>query len=336
MQPLSTNPMAIFQSQTNILPPASQRRLDSIAYLIQGNTACGAMAFDGAHLILATNDPYVKQGDDPKEVQTIHDQLIDKVKQFLQDIAETSHNAQADHSVSQKALKLAHNRSAENLEYFVKSNVSLYTTNKIYRKHFQKALSKVCLAIRHSYFKDIKAYHDILPWDLVEAIRCGSILLFIGHDPKLHGVHAELKVLQFLHSNKKSLHSIYIGISKKTCLNCENTIAAYNECSKLKVISNPEAQEESEENVLFIREEGHKNPFRAVPPPFFTTDLKLQIAFLEKNHVRPTYSTSKNAKFIQQFFSKSPSGHVSGGEQLLTDSDSPTCTSEKPRGLQAR
>lgn len=78
--------------QKEILPPATDRRFDSFAWLMQQDGSdCGAACFDGQHLILTNNHEY-----------HAHPQLIELIKNYVSTLAEEGYQLDQKFSLAEK------------------------------------------------------------------------------------------------------------------------------------------------------------------------------------------------------------------------------------------
>lgn len=291
---------------TLFLPPPQQRRFDSIAWLIQGNDTCGAAAFDGKQLLLATN-------------QTEASPLVNAVIHYLQEVAQTSAKSPKDES-SYKALKAQHVIAMEAVVRCAKAGESwgkgnLYMQNRQYRECFHRALKKITCSIRHSYFKEylkelLSKHDDTLPSDVLDALQAGRITFISGNQ----GLHAELKIVEQLKDNPQK---IYLGISKRCCLECERAIQAFNFVYHGKI----------GENVFLARDKGHLSHFPAQVPFFLQNDLRVQKEFLELYKKVATDDVAVNLYEIEGIFrAQMKSSYMA---QTHQNSDSPAQTPDE-------
>ena len=264
-------------------PPASQRRFDSLAILIQGNEVCSACCFDGSRVIFANN-------------LGLRTSFFNLVLNYLQAVTQICRidSDYANFSKSVGDLKTK-------LRGFAKKQVRLIQTNKIYANRFRIALNKVT---RSLYL----AYHDpnnptAFSVEMAEAIRLGQIV-FLKKDLK-HSQkslpHAELQIVDYLYVHQTNLLveglEVYVGVAKKCCGNCEDAILTLNEFMESRVIA--------------VRGDGHGFNFGAGIPVFLKSNKDLEVMFLAR----------RGRETLEQAF-VNDSGIISGEDQLLTPSSS--------------
>src|SRR5262249_21694996 len=124
---------------------AKNRRLDSIAWLIQGNDVCGASFFYGKYLFIATNKSQASL-------------LTQKVLDYLKEVADWSSRLASTSDQSIEACEKACEKSRKNLLEYVFRNIDFFKNNKgsdeEYRKAFFRALLKTTRSIIYSYTKN--------------------------------------------------------------------------------------------------------------------------------------------------------------------------------------
>jgi hypothetical protein len=259
-------------------PPADKRRFDSLAVLFQGDAVCGASCFDGEQLLLANN-------------HGIETELVKKVIVYLQTIAIMCHGGEHQYSVIKGQLMSYAHRT-----------IGLIQKNTTYETRFQAALDKVTHSLRCAYHnpQDPGAF----TLEMAEAIRNGKIF-FIKKGRKSNSkrsLHAEMQIIDHLYNDpRKILNSgepIYLGVSKKCCINCETAIRSVNNVKK--------------SNIVDIRGEGHGFCFSADIPPFLRGDVKIKSEFLRLRGIVK----------IEEVFSIGDKGRILGGDQLHTPSSS--------------
>lgn len=258
------------------LPPRKDRRLDSLACLLQGDNVCGAACFDGKSLLAATN-----HANDFHHMQQVFN--------FLQDIAESSFQSankshklkSSEKSTHYKDLQLLHDKMKTNFLKYAHKNVTLLTNHE-YKANFTTALTKIIRSIRHTYFEgNIKLQENTsMPTEIVEAVRLNKID-YLSATELNHSIfyntinpHAELKITQKLYDDNRlnQNQSVYIGISKRCCRNCEKTIAATNYVK---------GQNSGIVEQILVRDEGSSYPFPADYPLFLLKDKAIQAKFLQ-------------------------------------------------------
>ncbi len=242
----------------NNLPPVSSRRLDSLAWLLQGLDKCGAVAFDGDYILLATNNN--NQSD-----------VVIGFQNYLLNLCNTlgglenlvSYYDKITIAINEEILKFqAVLKSAEvskinkdqekkNKHKLVKN---LYMRDEDFKKAVNNSLNKVALSIcatiliKHPALNTFKEemMAKIIDTKIIEEIK-NNKFKFIGDKGN---IHAEMKIVQYLIDAGKITNAnkevYYIGISKKCCLHCECAITAIND-----VIGNSRS-------LINVRSEGHK------------------------------------------------------------------------------
>ncbi len=264
-------------------PPASQRRFDSLAILIQGNEVCSACCFDGSRIIFANN-------------LGLRTSFFNLVLNYLQAVTQVA-RIQSDYA---RFLQSVGDLKTK-LRGFANKQVRLIQTSKIYANRFKIALNKVT---RSLYL----AYHDSrnpagFSVEMAEAIRLGQIVFLKKDHRNLQKnlPHAELQIVDYVYLHQKNLLlqglEIYVGVAKKCCGNCEDAILTLNELMGCRVIA--------------VRGDGHGFNFGAGIPEFLKSNNELEKIFLAR----------RGRETLEQAF-VNDSGIISGEDQLLTPSSS--------------
>jgi hypothetical protein len=226
------------------------RRMDSIAWLVQGDAKCGAACFDGQKLLLATN----------KQIS-----LATPVKELLINIASTAIDLRQ--AKTKEEINKVQRKIDGSIDNFTKAYTTIYTKfeKKInrrkkeedegykysilnpkdggeYLKRFNRAIEKVIDSIIAAAVNP--ASDRAIPSKLFEAIRNKSITIIEGQetkDSKGNDIHAEMQVLQRLMTEPLQANAkpYYIGVSKLCCIKCEAVIDAVNEVLGDKVKTRP-------------------------------------------------------------------------------------------------
>jgi hypothetical protein len=211
--------------------PLQERRLDSIAWLIQGNDICGSAYFDGDKLLLATN----KQE---------HSPIVTEVIEHLYYVARKSEELKlqldrdpptVDYNIFKKKIDNSVNKLRDQIR-----KVNLYGTNDTFKKDVDGALNKVTDSIIASYLDPEGSTvvppnkNTALDPQLMDAIRKRNIE-FVPGDLASNGkdIHAEMKLVQKLFEKRKVDKSSadrnpYIGVSKRCCVKCSAVIKSIN------------------------------------------------------------------------------------------------------------
>ena len=71
------------QSNTDLSP--AERRLDSLALLLEGNGTCAAACFDGNQILVSSNNAYITKSNKPSNTNT--EKFISIVMQYFQLVA---------------------------------------------------------------------------------------------------------------------------------------------------------------------------------------------------------------------------------------------------------
>ena len=241
------------------------RRLDSIAWLIQGDNKCGAAYFDGNKLFLATNK---------KDSSPI-------VKEVIGHLYYVAHKSQAleESGLSPETIskfKKDIKKSADILLGELK-NSDMYSNDK-FAIDVTEALYKVTDSIIASYIEP--GGHTAISQELKEAIRKKCIEFVSGNRASNDkDIHAEMKLAQKLletrNTNAESaLSNPYIGISKSCCLKCDHIIKAINQVIDppiqeiLMKKEGPLVPARASEQLVAVRQEGHLNAYPCGIPQF--------------------------------------------------------------------
>jgi hypothetical protein len=249
------------------LPEASLRRLDSIAWLVQGNDPCGAACFDGKCLLLSVNDDATTAA---------------KVQKFLQDVAQLAakFNGVNDKNKIIKAIK---NQIKELKSYFEKY-VRLYNApDDEYRRAVKDSIEKIAYSITNAaiekaggkgLLKGSQGQQAVsISQPMFEAILNKQVLIIKpekGSNKRF--IHAEMNILYDLMKHNllngdKDTPPHYIGISKRCCEKCEVMIKVINEVMGTKI-------KEIEAEVVQVRDEGHGICFACGIPKFIDVEDK--------------------------------------------------------------
>lgn len=257
--------------------PLQQRRLDSLAWLIQGDDTCGAAYFDGSHILLATNNN--KRSD-----------LITKVVGYFIAIAKDSQKlsqqlANGDKIKSRQAIqiyKASCHKRMEELHNYVELHIELYANN-IYRNAFRIALKKLTHSLQCVYLKPEN--ENAMDKTFSEAIRNAQLKFITVNQSTMQStehVHAEMKIVDYLLGKNKLNNRAYIGISKKCCKQCTMAIKAVNHVKKSTI---QEGDGPVEIDTINIRD-SHGYYFKADCPAFLEQNLQIQAKFLELMNVQ--------------------------------------------------
>jgi hypothetical protein len=260
-------------------PPApDKRRYDSLAVLFQGDSVCGASCFDGENLLLANNSG-------------IETALCTKIIDYLKSIA----------AMARDRIDLKNTLKGPLMSY-AHANIVLMKSNVKYQARFQAALDKLTYSIKCAYLNPGDPSSFSL--ELTDAIRNGKIIFLTNTSTsaKKRLLHAEMQIVDYLYFNqRKPLNSpgnLYIGISKKCCLNCELAIHSVNSAKK--------------RNIVEVRGEGHGFSFSAGIPVFLKSDTKIREEFLRLRGIQN----------LEEVFFTNQKGRISGDDQLHTPSSS--------------
>lgn len=272
------------ENRVNIPSLPNQRRCDSIAILLQGDAVCAAACFTGKQLLLANNLG------EPTELVTL---VVAYLKKVAQKFSEKT---------PQKKLWKEINFLKTSLLLYMSTHVRLFQTSKTYAKRYRIALGKVTRSIKLAYrnSEDPSAFE----FKLAEIIRKGEAVFLKkpAHMGNNRLPHAELQIIDHIYFNQQSLLtsavSLYLGISKKCCSNCEGAIAAINSIRKNKIIT--------------VRGDGHGFGFAGGIPRFLNENALIKAAFLSQ----------KGKKTLEEIFSTKDAGKMSGEKQLLSPSSS--------------
>ena len=257
-------------SRKEKLPPAVDRRFDSLGWLMQPHgTDCGAACFVGDKLILTTNRPNF-HGEEVKE-------LRNSIIQHISDLARLVHSEMnklevlrgKDKSEFRSELK----KTNETIKESIKQNeIGLINkarklnvlTNEGFEENFVRSFTNLRRSILYSYLKPKS--EQAWPKEIVLSIMDRKNIHFINENS---GVHAEMKIAQYLLDNKKldDGKTTYIGISKRCCLHCETAIEAINAKKRYEAIT--------------VRDNGSQNCYKSGIPPFLEKDKSLQAIFLK-------------------------------------------------------
>lgn len=246
---MEVNCMSRASSSVDNIPPQS-RRLDSIAWLIQGDDICGSACFDGERLLLATNKP-------------VQSRLVDSVLDYLTYIAKKGAELQRYPEREKEVMsKIDRERDRVRVEM---SDTELGRTNNQYKEDFIRSLDKTTNSILSSYIEPTSS--KALPMEMAKTIEKGNYR-FISSQK---GVHAEMKVVEKLLVRNKldNGQEQYVGISKRCCANCEAMIQAINE------VKAKEQQGGVIKEVIKVREEGHSLHFKSAIPEFVVEGNKI-------------------------------------------------------------
>lgn len=277
------------------------RRLDSLAWLIQGDETCGAAYFDGECLLLATNE---------HEPLFVH-QVIKHLKHIATQAAlKKSRGEEYIPKVTKKEFESA------NSEFYVNATKTIrhLTKDQIFTRDFVDALNKITRSIIYSYLrpKSKKAF----PLKLSEIIRNnpGKILFPKNRGyPQYKTIHAELKIIQWLIDNNRLFRSGYIGVSKKCCVNCSNAITALNRVLKTSLTER-----------FFDTRGFHDNLYPSAIPAFiyeFTKRPQHRLRGIEAEFCRLS-----GVNTFQEAFPETPIYGYLGEAQIRSDSPDMTST----------
>lgn len=203
----------------NIPREVEDRRLDSIARLITGNTTCAAVAFDGENLLVTNN----------------RNQLNNTAWNFFNFISEVASNPQSLANIKQdKTL-------GRNMGRFIEEAITEYKTRDGWREkdveEFERRISRDILKVVYSLATDsIRP----LPANIKNALATKNIDFVINNKK---AVHAEMTILDALVNSSSSFNTkdpdvnvgkkaLYIGITKLCCKNCHDAITAFNNVSR--------------------------------------------------------------------------------------------------------
>lgn len=217
----------------------ADRRMDSLAYLLESNVTCVAITIIKGELCVAAN---LHSG--------AYKQLFDKVVDFLKDVAKYGQSQDAASileqiissraGISKDAAKLI-------IPYVLQGDGSVDIARILKEHHTEHGLSpeKIgsAVGVASVLLSDLKKQISFLKDSTSEAIVLAQALSHIKQidDDSSADIHAEMKLLGYLlaqiHERKiKNGDRIYIGISKLCCLKCASImIAAKEELSKLNI-----------------------------------------------------------------------------------------------------
>lgn len=283
---------------TTFKPTLQQRRFDSIAWLIHGDDTCGAAAFDGKQLLLATN----KQNES-ELVKLIRQHLVTVVKSSMEyyELAKGKKLVAETLSVQYEKLKAEHYEKIETIKASLPFLTEFYSATDLI-KYFVRSLKKITKSIRHTCLKEYCSQcHDLLPQELIDAIQQERIN-FIKYTTQLKcNLHAELNVINFLYKEKVlfgSNQEHYIGISRRCCKTCENIIKAINAAYGNKNDSNVL-------EIVHVRDMGHKNSYPAFIPDFLKKNPNIQDEFLKLYGFSPSNMSKENKRgYIKDIFNQ--------------------------------
>jgi hypothetical protein len=239
--------------------PPQKRRLDSIAWLIQGDDKCGAAFFDGNTLRLATNAPYETS---LVKATKIHLMYIAKIAEELSSNLDKMPKELGDKDITKNIEQFKKKVDKSQALWKVEIEKSkLYNGNPSFRNDVDDAIIKITNSISASFIKE--SNHKAFPIALAYAIRDGRIV-YAGEGPGINreDIHAEMRLAYDLLTNlKKSNLEIYFGTSKKCCFTCEAMIAAIEQATE---------EIEKRKTNIEVREPGHGKNFPAAIPQFIT------------------------------------------------------------------
>ncbi|CAN5383496.1 hypothetical protein BH10PSE19_BH10PSE19_22830 [soil metagenome] len=152
------------------LPPARERRFDSMATLIQGNDVVSAVLFDGKTILYATNKPSKSA-------------LITRITEFLSDIAiqseaharKTFTGAEEENAAfTAFVAKQIHAIDVVCAQILREDNIALLAKSDN-ADRYKLTLQKVVNSLIAAYLKPEKAHYKPLDRDLADAIRGKTI-----------------------------------------------------------------------------------------------------------------------------------------------------------------
>ncbi len=287
--------------------PKKDRRLDSLAWLIQGDDVCGATCFDGECLLLATNKS------DSKFLLSVID--------YLQGTAVLARKKRDN------GEKFSRKQTMENFKprlscfyKYAETEINLLRNNDIFKKAFMDALEKLTRSIVYYYLRSNS--QSAFSKEFIETIEQRQrILIPPKENHRYQNIHAELKILQGLIDRRKlSMHS-YIGVSKRCCRNCSIIIKALNNVLKVNLDGLKDSKG------YFETRGSHSNLYPSGIPAFlheFTNKPKHPLKNLEKEFLRLSKANTLKEAFKRnaEVDSQEVETHARS-ESLNTTSESP-------------
>lgn len=260
---------------------AKFRKYDSLAWLMQGDSPCGAACFDGEYLLIASNKTDDKTVKFAEEVKSFLYSLVDTA-----DLNESSYtklrdecNKIRDEFLNKIMRKGFFTPFDDTDELFEPASRPLIEENEQYRKAVIRSVKKITTTICHAYKKNPGIAY---PREMIAAIRNKKIKFLEDNSTTIFkslDLHAEMRILQKLFDNDKiplkNNTPFYIGISKRCCKNCEHVIEAINQVAKDNKISICVPP-------VMVRDIGHKNSYRCRIPDFLKSKAKFNTEIKEK------------------------------------------------------
>jgi hypothetical protein len=228
-------------------PSLQNRRLDSLAFMLEGGQTCAATSFDGKSFVFATNK---NQNSD------FHMKVINYVIFLV-----TTFSAVTEKS-DRKQISRGIFEMREALTGYINDNQETMKIDSDSISLLERAFDKVSDAIIAAYL-DPESGRS-LPPQQVNAIKAHAIkrISLEGYGNK-GDLHAEMKIAAHLIQEglRKCENSYYVGISKKCCKNCEAVIKAINTLWKGALVEGLQSIE--------VRGPGHQLPYPSQIPPVF-------------------------------------------------------------------
>lgn len=217
-------------------PDLINRRLDSLARLVVGNTACAAIAFDGDKILVANNS------------NECHNLML-SLFAFFKDVADSNCTIE---EIKNNSLLQQRLNDLESLA--INEHIGRVTRNEreLYRQAISKDIRKIVssLAIDGDENKKFShAFRDALSRGLdnggVEFIPGAEVIIMDKSTGTLKEtrviIHAEMAILDSVISTGKlnvqesavREQSFYIGTTMLCCRDCYKAVAALNDVSNL-------------------------------------------------------------------------------------------------------
>ncbi len=251
------------------------RRIDSIAWLAQGDAKCGAACFNGEKLLLAANNKY---------------SLARPVKTFLTNVATIANGLRRPNLTKEGIFEIKKQitkevdtfyeewyKACEKFERETRRE-SILSPNDRDGRYWDRsdiAINKIIDSIIATAVNP--SSEQAIPRKLFEALLDKQIEIVENkeevEDKYTNDIHAEMQILQRL---MKSLVSsgtnnkpYYIGISKRCCIKCEAMMDSVKEVIGDKIKIRPKLSAKSEHYIF----KGHGNAFSSTGiPNFFLYD----------------------------------------------------------------
>jgi hypothetical protein len=290
-----------------------QRRLDSLARLLERNHTCAAVCSVGGKLFIATNKFTAGSRSETKDkiiksVDKINGE-VEEMKLFFQDLVVESIKA-----LSQGTLVINDEEIKSIAGEFLKpdgSDTWNQTTIKQLKEKYKTParlydavfVNTVAERLATDLWKVKKEFRDNIQDNLLHQALEIELLTASEKD-----VHAEMTIINKvieLFEEEKATSPIYIGISKKCCNKCTIVIEAVNE-----VLSGINIDDSEEEMIDSIRVAGShpQEPSSWVKPQFLSKDSE----FCKKIQVE--YAKIIKEKSKKESVSKNRSEHDMGLE----------------------